>query len=147
MVLICFFTGCASLSIFKSTDQKVERPFNSDKESYNKSYSIKGKTYHPIESASGYHEKGLASWYGSESGKRTASGARFNPKGLSAAHKTLPIPSKVLVTNLRNGRQVTVLVNDRGPFHSNRLIDLSHNAAKQLGMNGLTEVDVEYLEN
>jgi rare lipoprotein A len=142
-VLIALLSGCASEAIAPpSYGNKA-----SDNKSYNKPYKVKGKTYYPLASASGYHEKGLASWYGSESGNRTASGSRFNPKGLSAAHKTLPIPSKVRVTNLRNGRQIDVLVNDRGPFNDKRLIDLSQGAAQQIGMRGLTEVEVEYLDN
>ncbi|WP_304055827.1 septal ring lytic transglycosylase RlpA family protein [Nitrosomonas communis] len=98
-------------------------------------------------SAVGYSEKGIASWYGAESGNRTAMGTRFYPQGLTAAHKTLPLPTKVRVTNLRNGRAVDVIVNDRGPFKKNRLIDLSHGAAKRIGLRGLTEVKVEYLKS
>ena len=140
-------SGCASEPPLQRTDEQAELPSSDDKAAYNKPYKVKGKTYYPLASASGYREKGLASWYGAESGNRTANGNRFNPKGISAAHKTLPIPSKVRVTNLRNGRYIDVLVNDRGPFNDGRLIDLSHGAAKQLGMRGLTEVEVEYLES
>lgn len=141
--LIALLGGCASEP---SKDQAL-LPSYGDQASYNKPYKVKGKTYYPLISASGYREKGLASRYGAESGNRTATGNRFNPKGLSAAHKTLPIPSKVRVTNLSNGRYVDVLVNDRGPFSNNRLIDLSESAAKQIDMRGTTEVEVEYLEN
>lgn len=114
---------------------------------YNKAYTIKGKTYYPMRTAVGYSETGVASWYGSESGNRTAMGTRFNPQGLTAAHKTLPLPTKVKVTNLRNGRSVHVIVNDRGPFRKNRLIDLSHGAAKKIGLDkqGLTQVRIEYI--
>ncbi len=98
-----------------------------------------------MESATGYRERGIASWYGAESGNRTAMGTRFIPSQISAAHKTLPLPCRVRVTNLRNGRAIEVLVNDRGPFHPDRLIDLSQGAAQQLGMRGNTEVEVEYL--
>ena len=115
------------------------------KPGYNRPYRIKGKTYYPLASASGYKAQGLASWYGSESGSRTASGSRFNPHALSAAHKTLPIPSWVKVTNLRNGRSIEVLINDRGPFNDDKLIDLSKGAAEQIGMRGLTEVSIEFL--
>ncbi|HBV20637.1 MAG TPA: septal ring lytic transglycosylase RlpA family lipoprotein [Nitrosomonas sp.] len=115
---------------------------------YNRAYTVRGKTYHPMRSAIGYSERGIASWYGSESGNRTAMGARFNPQGLTAAHKTLPLPTKVRVTNLHNGRSVDVIVNDRGPFKRNRVIDLSHGAAKRIGLDkqGLAEVKVEYLD-
>lgn len=115
------------------------------KAAYNKPYRVKGKTYYPMTSAVGYSETGIASWYGSESGNRTSMGTRFRPHGLTAAHKTLPLPSKVRVTNLRNGRSIVVLVNDRGPFKKNRIIDLSHGAAKKLGVNGLAKVKVVYL--
>ncbi|MBB4154039.1 rare lipoprotein A [Sphingomonas jinjuensis] len=84
-----------------------------------------------------YQQTGLASWYGAElAGARTASGARFDPAGLSAAHRSLPLGSFVEVTALDSGRSVLVLVNDRGPHRRDRLIDLSHGAAKALGMNG-----------
>lgn len=75
-------------------------------------------------------------------------GTRFNPKGITAAHKTLPLPTKVKVTNLSNGKSVNVIVNDRGPFKRNRIIDLSLGAAKIIGLDkqGLTKVKIEYLE-
>jgi rare lipoprotein A len=111
----------------------------------NRPYNIKGRTYYPLQSAKGYQARGMASWYGTESGNRTASGSRFNPHALSAAHKTLPIPSWVKVTNLSNGRSIEVVINDRGPFHDDKLIDLSKGAAEQIGMRGLTEVSIEYL--
>jgi rare lipoprotein A len=110
-----------------------------------RSYRVKGKTYHPMASANGYSETGIASWYGSESGSKTAMGTRFLPGGISAAHKTLPLPSKVRVTNLHNGRSIVVVVNDRGPFKKNRIIDLSQGAARKIGMNGLAKVKVDYL--
>ncbi len=78
---------------------------------------------------------GVASYYGRElAGRPTASGERFDPRGLTAAHRTLPFGSKVRVTNARNGRSVVVRINDRGPFHGNRLIDLSHGAAESIGL-------------
>lgn len=137
--------GCASDPITPTDDEPTLVPSADGKARYNKPYKVKGKTYYPLPSAVGYKEKGVASWYGAESGNRTASGAHFNPGGLTAAHKTLPIPCRVRVTNLRNGRHVDVLINDRGPFSSHRLIDLSKAAAEQIGLRGLTEVLVEYL--
>jgi rare lipoprotein A len=95
--------------------------------------------------ANGYSEQGIASWYGYESGNRTAMGTRFKPQAYTAAHKTLPLPSKVRVTNLHNGRSIIVMVNDRGPFKKNRLIDLSQEAAKKIGIHGLAKVKVEYI--
>lgn len=114
---------------------------------YNKPYKVKGKHYYPMQSATQYIEHGTASWYGQESGDLTSTGARFRPQGLTAAHKTLPLPSKVRVTNLSNGRSIEVIVNDRGPFKDDRLIDLSQGAAKKIGLKGLAEVKIEYLES
>ncbi len=140
-------SGCASDPVMPASvevPEHLEQEFVPNK-AYNKPYRVKGKRYKPMLSAVGYKEIGMASWYGAESGNRTASGVRFKPHGLTAAHKTLPIPSKVRVTNLKNGQSVEVLVNDRGPFVSNRLIDLSQGAAERIGMRGLTKVSVEYI--
>jgi len=99
-------------------------------------YKVGGTTYTP-EDVQSYDEVGYASWYGDElAGNQTANGEAFNPKGISAAHKTLPLPSYVEVTALDTGRTILVRVNDRGPFANDRLIDLSHGAAKQLGIDG-----------
>ena len=101
------------------------------------SYVVFGKRYYVMKSARGYKERGIASWYGSKfHGKRTSSGEPYDMHGMTAAHKTLPLPTYVKVTNLKNGRQVIVKVNDRGPFHENRIIDLSHTAAIKLGIKG-----------
>lgn len=108
-------------------------------------YEVFGKNYYTLTSAHGYHEKGIASWYGTKfHGRRTSSGELYDMYAMTAAHKTLPLPSYVQVTNLENGRKVIVKVNDRGPFHDNRLIDLSYSAATKLGIvakgTGLVEV-------
>lgn len=101
------------------------------------SYRALGKNYRVMHSSNGYRERGLASWYGTKfHHKRTSSGEAYDMYGMTAAHRTLPIPCYVKVTNLENGRQVTVKVNDRGPFRHNRLIDLSYVAAKKLGIYG-----------
>ncbi len=101
------------------------------------SYTVKGKTYHVLPSAKNFTETGMASWYGPGfHGRRTASGERFNQKAMTAAHKTLPFGTSVLVENLANGREVVVRINDRGPFSSKRIIDLSKGAAQKLGMIG-----------
>lgn len=100
-------------------------------------YTVKGKRYYTLKSSSGYSAVGVASWYGTKfHSLRTSSGERYNMLGMTAAHKTLPLPTYVEVTNLKNKRTVIVKVNDRGPFSSNRLIDLSYVAAKKLGMLG-----------
>jgi len=103
-------------------------------------YVINGRRYVPMsfEEAKRYREKGLASWYGFETlrkkgGHMTANGEAFDPKGLSAAHKYLPLPSYVRVKNLENGKSIIVRVNDRGPFVKGRIIDLSAGAARRLG--------------
>lgn len=101
------------------------------------------------QAAERYQQTGLASWYGDElAGARTASGARFDPAGLSAAHRSLPLGSFVEVTALDTGRSILVLVNDRGPHRRDRLIDLSRGAARALGMNGraFTRVRVRAIE-
>jgi len=111
-------------------------------------YKVNGKTYHPLPSATGYVEEGIASWYGPGfHGRRTASGERYNMYAFTAAHKTLPMGTKVLVTNLENGRQTVVRINDRGPFVKGRIIDLSYAAARALGMHkkGVARVRIEAL--
>lgn len=103
----------------------------------NKPYSVYGKQYAPLASAAGYRERGIASWYGKKfHGRRASSGETYDMYAMTAAHKTLPLPSYVRVRNLENGRSVTVRVNDRGPFLHNRLIDLSYAAASKLGIVG-----------
>ena len=100
-----------------------------------KSYVIQGKRYHILASARGYEEEGVASWYGRDfHGKKTAGGERYNMHDMTAAHKTLPLNTWVRVTNLANFREVTVRVNDRGPFARGRIIDLSYAAAGSIGM-------------
>jgi rare lipoprotein A len=108
-------------------------------------YEVAGRRYQVLASSAGYVERGIASWYGSKfQGHRTSSGELYDMNAMTAAHPTLPIPTYVQVTNLRNGRKVIVKVNDRGPFLRNRLIDLSYVAAVKLGITaegtGLVEV-------
>ncbi|NOX81376.1 MAG: septal ring lytic transglycosylase RlpA family protein, partial [Deltaproteobacteria bacterium] len=100
-------------------------------------YVINNQAYYPINSAAGYRETGMASWYGRQfQGKRTANGEIFNMYAATAAHKTLPMNTILLVKNLENGRETTVRVNDRGPFAKRRIIDLSYAAARKLDMLG-----------
>lgn len=96
-------------------------------------YSIRGTTYVPA-AAPTYDAVGYASWYGSESGNRTANGEQFRPGWITAAHTTLPLPTYVEVTALDSGRRIVVRVNDRGPFALGRIIDLSRGAAEELGI-------------
>ncbi len=118
-------------------------------------YVVNGKEYIPmsLEEAKKYEEKGIASWYGEETRKKdgghmTANGEAFNPDGLNAAHKFLPLPSYVKVTNLENGNSIILRVNDRGPFIDDRIIDLSAGAAKKLGFfdSGTAWVKVETID-
>lgn len=112
-------TGCAAS--VRDTPVKVGRP-----------YSVRGVTYVPAADP-GYDVLGYASWYGSESGRRTANGERFRAKWVTGAHTTLPLPSYVEVTALATGRRLLVRVNDRGPFARGRVLDLSRGAARELG--------------
>jgi len=99
------------------------------------SYVVNGHRYHVRDSARGYVAEGIASWYGSKfHGRRTSSGEPYNMYELTAAHRTLPLPTYARVTNLDNGRSVVLKINDRGPFHDDRLIDLSYAAATRLGV-------------
>lgn len=110
-------------------------------------YQIRGRWYRPVEQPD-YDETGLASWYGDAfNGRPTATGERFDMHAMTAAHKTLPLPGLVEVTNLANGRAVVLRVNDRGPFVDDRIIDLSRGAASELGMlqQGVGRVRVRYL--
>jgi rare lipoprotein A len=112
-----------------------------------KPYAVAGRVYVPEEDAN-YRAEGLASWYGEDfHGRLTANGEVFDMTAISAAHPTLPMPSYARVTNLRNGRSIIVRVNDRGPYHPNRVIDVSVRAAKLLGFydNGVASVRVEYV--
>lgn len=108
-------------------------------------YTVLGRTYRVLDSAQGYQERGIASWYGSKfHGQPTSSQEPYDMYKVSAAHRTLPLPTYVRVTNLENGRSLVVRVNDRGPFKDNRIIDLSYAAAVKLGIDqtgtGLVEV-------
>lgn len=97
-------------------------------------YSVFGKTYKVMDDSEGYAERGLASWYGSKfHGRLTSNGETYDMYSLTAAHRSLPIPAYVRVENLENGREIIVRVNDRGPFHPDRIIDLSWAAAAKLG--------------
>lgn len=112
-----------------------------------KPYTVAGRTYVPEENVH-YRAEGLASWYGDAfHGRLTANGEVFDMTSLTAAHPTLPMPSYVRVTNLKNGKSLVVRVNDRGPYHGNRIIDLSNTAARLLEFrnNGVARVRVEYV--
>ncbi len=110
------------------------------------SYVVFGKRYYTRPDSKDYKERGIASWYGSKfHGRRTSSGEVYDLYKMTAAHRSLPLPTYARVTNLRNGRSIVVKINDRGPFHNNRIIDLSYVAAAKLGIlehgTGLVEVE------
>lgn len=110
----------------------------------NKPYEVLGQAYEPIAEDVPWREQGLASWYGRKfHGRRTASGELFSMYGLTAAHRTLPIPSYARVRDVQSGKSIIVRINDRGPFHRGRVIDLSYAAAVKLGIVGAGQAPVE----
>jgi len=112
-------------------------------------YTVLGKTYTVLPTSKGYHERGIASWYGSKfHGRRTSSGEPYDMHLATAAHKSLPLPTYAEVTNLDNGRKMIVKINDRGPFHKDRIIDLSYAAAIKLGVDqtGTARIDVRAID-
>jgi len=131
LILIIITCGC-SRSIptpVKSYYETGDTPYTQ------RPYTVFDKTYYPINNSSGFRQTGLASWYGLDfHGKKTSNGEIYNTYALTAAHKTLPMDTYVLVENLNNQKQVVVRINDRGPFVKGRIIDLSFNAAKKIGI-------------
>jgi rare lipoprotein A len=145
--------GVAWLAGCSSTPKKSEPPKGTD--GYSKygnpsSYDVLGEHYEVLRDNRGYRETGIASWYGPGfNGKRASAGEAYDMNAMTAAHKTLRIPCYVEVSNLQNGRKAVVRVNDRGPFHENRIIDLSHAAAEKLGVigTGTAMVEVRVVED
>lgn len=160
LVVGLIFTGCSSL--YEERDSGPDRPLDVShiKEPVPRHeirtragnvspYTVLGKTYQVMDDPRGYKSRGVASWYGKKfHGRRTSNGEVYDMYGMTAAHKTLPIPSYVRVTNLKNYRSIIVRVNDRGPFHEGRVIDLTYTGAKKLGFEnaGTAEVSVEYID-
>lgn len=148
--LAFLITGCAETQFLAHQAKKARKPTPAVVGEYKigKPYKIKGIWYYPKVDYE-YNETGIASWYGPGfHGNATANGEVFNQYELSAAHRTLPLPSMVQVTNLENGRSIQVRVNDRGPFSNGRIIDLSKRAASVLGFErkGTAKVRVQILE-
>lgn len=137
LLVVVFMTGCASVSplskrVHSTPSGSSSKPSGSYDPKTNP-YTVMGKTYYPLQTAAGYDEVGKASWYGKDfHGKKTANGQIYNMYGVSAAHKTLPLGTKVRVTNLDNRRTIELVINDRGPFVHGRILDLSYGAAKKL---------------
>ncbi|MEH6472907.1 MAG: septal ring lytic transglycosylase RlpA family protein [Halopseudomonas sp.] len=161
-LLVLFITGCSGTSSSRYSIEQDHGPSRNIDLSHvpdavptgegksrggNKSpYTVLGKKYFVLDSNEGYLERGKASWYGKKfHGHKTSNGETYDMYGMSAAHKSLPLPTFVRVTNLDNGKQVIVRVNDRGPFHGARLIDLSYAAAYKLDMlqQGTARVEIE----
>ncbi|MBL4588514.1 MAG: septal ring lytic transglycosylase RlpA family protein [Alphaproteobacteria bacterium] len=149
IIIAIAFTGCAETEL---ASHLIKQSVNSKSKSVGyfkigSSYKIKGRRYYPKETYN-HTETGMASWYGPGfHGKQTANGEIFNQGDLTAAHRTLQLPSIIRVTNLRNGRSVIVRVNDRGPFAHERVLDLSEQAAIILGYKnqGITKIKIELL--
>jgi len=160
--VLCLLAGCSSdpVNIKDSAPNKIPVDISAipdatpryepySKHANPKSYTVWGKRYKVMRSGKGYQERGISSWYGTKfHGRKTANGETYDMFAMTAAHKTLPLPSYVKVTNLKNGRSVVVRVNDRGPFHENRIIDLSYAAAIKLGIHktGTGFVEVRTVE-
>jgi len=151
VMFCCVLTSCQNTKSLShlSKEDKHNTKYNGHFKVGNK-YQIKGKSYTP-KKYDRYSMVGMASWYGSKRdrshGKKTANGDIYNKNMLTAAHRTLHLPSLVKIKNLENGKTLIVLVNDRGPFHSNREIDVSEKAAILLGFKkkGVAKVKVQYL--
>lgn len=144
ILLMLFVFGCSSKQIYSPPS----RSQNKNTPATQRPYTIQGKTYHPMPSAEGYREIGFCSWYGPNfHGKRTSNGEVYDMEDMTAAHKLLPMNTYVRVTNLDNGRQAVLRINDRGPFVDGRIIDLSKAAARQLDVlgPGTARVEVEAL--
>ena len=163
LLIALFATGCEFYQHQEEVkDSGPAQPMNVDHipdavptveprtEAGNKSpYKVLGKKYHVIKTPEGFSEEGIGSWYGYKfHGRKTSNGELYHMYGMTAAHKTLPIPSFVRVTNLENNKSVIVRVNDRGPFHDGRIIDLTYAAAKKLGYveKGTARVRVDYID-
>ncbi|MDM7322839.1 MAG: septal ring lytic transglycosylase RlpA family protein [Gammaproteobacteria bacterium] len=139
-------SGCSSTSVVRDA---VPRPEPYSKYGNPDSYEVLGQRYEVMKDNRGYRETGIASWYGPGfHGKRASAGELYDMYAMTAAHKTLRIPCYVEVTNLQNGKRAVVRVNDRGPFHDNRIIDLSYAAAQKLGLieSGTALVEVRHLD-
>lgn len=133
----CVTGGDSAPDNFKRDNTPNAVPANEPLSRYGNmsSYTVRGKTYKVLKSSAGFTQKGIASWYGTKfHGRKTSSGEAYNMYAMTAAHKTLPLPTYVEVTHTGNGKKIILKVNDRGPFHEGRIIDLSYAAARKLGI-------------
>ncbi|MGM0682063.1 MAG: septal ring lytic transglycosylase RlpA family protein, partial [Thermodesulfobacteriota bacterium] len=147
LIYLSGINGCGRVKIISHPVHITPSPSKIQK-STQQAYRIKGKTYYPIPDAKGFSQRGLASWYGPPfHGRKTSNGETYNMYGKTAAHKTMPMGTHVLVQNLENNRKTVVRINDRGPFVRGRIIDLSKKAAKDIGMleKGTARVEITAL--
>jgi len=136
-VFLFLFIGLAACSRPAYRTRVIETPATGSLKGWQKPYEVNGERYDPLMDQQGFIQEGIASWYGSDfHGKPTSNGETYDMFAMTAAHKTLPMGTFVMVRNERNGRQVVVRVNDRGPFVKGRIIDLSYSAAKELEIVG-----------
>jgi rare lipoprotein A len=143
LLVACLLSACATKHTYVSAMPDSHRP-----KAWQRPYEVNGERYQPLPSHEGFVQEGLASWYGADfHGKRTSNGEIYDMYALTAAHKTLPLGVYVKARNKRNGKEVVVRINDRGPFVKERIIDLSYTAAKQLGIadTGTAPVRIEAL--
>ena len=140
--IIILLSGCFSQFPFDETEE-IDNQTSAGNPS---SYYLRGQSYKVLAFSDNFKQQGIASWYGDDfHGKKTSNGEIYNMYGMTAAHKTLPIPSYVKVTNLKTMRSLVVRINDRGPYHDNRIIDLSYAAAQKLDIHqpGVEQVKIE----
>jgi len=137
--------GPGQPALLQHSQAEVPRDLPKSRTGNPPTYEVFGQQYHVMDSAKGYREIGQASWYGAKfHGRKTSSGETYDMYNMTAAHRSLPLPTFVRVINLENNQEIVVKVNDRGPFHDNRIIDLSYAAASELGVleKGTAEVEV-----
>ena len=158
LALVCLLSACSTMQADRAPKEAIDItvvpdavPQMEQRSKYGNpdSYEVFGQRYYVLNDSQGYIERGTASWYGEKfHGKRASSGETYNMYAMTAAHRTLPLPTYAQVTNLTNGRAVTVKINDRGPFHDNRIIDLSYVAAVKLNMlhHGTAPVEVRVID-
>jgi rare lipoprotein A len=151
-VFVLTLAGCSAATWQQSTPEYDEQAASVDlpksKQGNPPFYEVYGKRYTVMKTSIGYREQGIASWYGKKShGRSTSNGERYDMYAMTAAHKSLPLPTNVRVTNIETGKSIIVRVNDRGPFVKNRIIDLSYSAALELDVvaNGTALVEIEAL--
>ncbi len=159
ILMCCLLQSCSDVAVkdsapkpksvnIDSIPDAVPRPEPKSKYGNPESYEVFGKRYYVMNDSNDFTQKGIASWYGKKfHGRRTSNGETYDMYAMTAAHKSLSLPTYVEVTNLKNNRQIVVRVNDRGPFHENRIIDLSYTAARKLDIvkNGTAEVKIRAL--